>query len=254
MATTKPNGPILLRTGDFDLLTTADLGFGTIIVPSRRGFAVAGVAILVAVVVCAFLALDRAEKVDDSERAKLAYTATETELVAAKSEIKSTSDIVKSLAKDSADLAVIRAADDAASAKAASLEGMLKTELKREIANGDAHVSKHGSRVTLTLRDWALFDSDQASVSTRGIDLLMRAGTIFAHGDDKTVRVLAFTDDKAADPWTTTSTQAASVAKFLETNADVPALRIEAVGKGAVDPVAHSKAKSRRIELVVDEK
>src|SRR6185437_6485016 len=130
----KNTGPILLRTGDFDLLTTADLGFGTIIVPSRRGFAVAGVAICLAVVVCAFLALDRAEKADDSERAKLAYTATETELVAAKSEIKSTSSIVKSLAKDSADLAVIRTADAAADARATALEGMFKTELKRELA------------------------------------------------------------------------------------------------------------------------
>jgi flagellar motor protein MotB len=248
----KNTGPILLRTGDFDLLTTADLGFGTIIVPSRRGFAVAGVAICLAVVVCAFLALDRAEKADDSERAKLAYTATETELVAAKSEIKSTGDIVKSLEQDHADLSAIRTADAAAAAKAASLEGLIKTELKREIANGDAHVAKKGSRVTLTLRDYAVFEADQ--ISTRGIDLLMRAGTILAHADDKTVRVLAYADEHASDPWASTSQQAASVAKFLEDNAELPALRIEAVGKGAVDPVAHSKAKSKRIELVVDER
>ena len=245
------NDAILVRTGDFSLLTTADFGRGPVVIPSAKGWAAAGFVLVVRVAACVALSLHAMEKSDDSHRAKLAYRATEQELTRAKAEIHTPASIVKSLEKDSADLAQLRSNENAALARAATLERAMKDEFRREIQNGDVAVAKKGTKVELTLRSWAVFDDDD--IGKRGIDLLVRASALLA-GDDRTVRVLAYTDDGQKDPWSTSSTQAATVVQFLEESAEMPALRLEAVGKGAVDPVPHSRARSRRIALVLDEK
>ncbi|HEY4222435.1 MAG TPA: hypothetical protein VGO62_13865, partial [Myxococcota bacterium] len=125
----RKTGPILVTTGEFEMLTTRDFGPGPVVVlPARHPVVIgAGLCVLTTLIACAVLAIDRNSKVDDAERAKLAYSAAEEELTATKAEIHTTDAIVKDMAVDRAELGDIKGADQKADAKALEVEKALKS-------------------------------------------------------------------------------------------------------------------------------
>ncbi len=251
----RDTGPILLTTGEFELLTTRDFGAGPIVVPaSRASWLLVGLAVAVGAVACAVLAFDRSAKVDDTVRLELANHAVEYELTAANAEIRATDERVKELEVDSVALARLRAADADRVASATRLERAFGHEFRREIRNGDVRVMRDGARVTARLYDWAVVDEDDDDVSVRGVDLLMRAGEVLASEDarGRAVDIVAYTDDRTQDPWATTAARAASVVAFVGENTDLDPGRLSAVARGTSDRISRNRARNRRVELVVD--
>lgn len=140
----------------------------------------------------------------------------------------------------------------------------LEDKLKSEIAKGEVRLSQVGSRVSVDLIDKILFDSGQAVISPRGLEVLARVGAVLATIDDKQIQVSGHTDDSpiadkliATYPtnWELSTARAVNVVKVLAEN-KVPPKRMLAAGHGQYQPVANNasaqgRARNRRIEILL---
>ncbi|MHA7631603.1 OmpA/MotB family protein [Corallococcus sp. M7] len=141
----------------------------------------------------------------------------------------------------------------------------LQDKLKKEIAEGAIRLSQDGGRLQVDLVDKVLFDSGDASISTRGQEVLTRLGGVLSKVDDKLIQVSGHTDDspptqklQATFPtnWELSVARAVNVVRFLQEKGGVPAKRMLAAGYGDTRPLAanaspQGRARNRRIELLL---
>ncbi|NPC69661.1 flagellar motor protein MotB [Corallococcus exiguus] len=141
----------------------------------------------------------------------------------------------------------------------------LQDKLKKEIAEGAIRLSQDGGRLQVDLVDKVLFDSGDASISTRGQEVLTRLGGVLSKVDDKLIQVSGHTDDspptqklQATFPtnWELSVARAVNVVRFLQEKGGVPAKRMLAAGYGDTRPLGanaspQGRARNRRIELLL---
>jgi chemotaxis protein MotB len=141
----------------------------------------------------------------------------------------------------------------------------LEAKMKEEIAKGDVRLSQSGGRIKVDLVDKILFDVGDASVTTRGEEVLARVGGVLANVKDRKIQVSGHTDDlpisdrlrdRYPTNWELASARASNVVRFLEEKAGVPGRRLVAAAYGPWEPISSNKsasgrARNRRIEIVL---
>src|SRR6185312_4221537 len=117
----------------------------------------------------------------------------------------------------------------------------------------------------MDLVDKVLFDSGEATISTRGAEVLQRVATVLASIDDKQIQVSGHTDDSPISPrltaqfptnWELSTARATNVVRFLSEKGGVPGKRLVASGYGPYQPIASNnnaagRARNRRIEILL---
>ena len=141
----------------------------------------------------------------------------------------------------------------------------LQDKMKAEIARGDIQLSRSGGKVRVDLVDKVLFDSGEATISSRGAEVLQRVATVLASIDDKQIQVSGHTDDSPISPkltaqfptnWELSAARATNVVRFLAEKGGVPGKRLVASGYGPYEPIATNntaagRARNRRIEILL---
>ncbi len=140
----------------------------------------------------------------------------------------------------------------------------LEEKLNSEIKKGEIRLSQAGGRINVDLVDKILFDSGQAVISARGLEVLARVGAVLAKVDDKQIQVSGHTDNSPISEklapifpsnWELSAARAVNVVKVLA-DQKVPAARMLAAGYGEFHPVAKNanaqgRARNRRIEILL---
>jgi chemotaxis protein MotB len=237
--------------------------------PSRLPWLLFGGAVVATVVAgsLAWMAHERsataATALDDTtkqlEEAKTANTALEARIA----------ELEGQLANVTAKSDELQANLEATAAELAKLKedtGALEDQLKSEIAKGEIQVKQLGQRIQVDLVDRVLFDSGEATLSTRGQEVLGRVAAVLQTIEDKQIQVSGHTDDipikneelKKLFPtnWELSSARAVNVVRFLSETGGVKRERLTAAGYGEYHPIASNatpkgRAKNRRIEILL---
>jgi chemotaxis protein MotB len=141
----------------------------------------------------------------------------------------------------------------------------LEQKMQEEIKKGDIRISSSGGRIKVDLVDKILFDVGDASITTRGEEVLSRVGAILASVQDKKIQVSGHTDDspitdklkdKYPTNWNLAAARAINVVRFLEEKAKVPGRTLVAAAYGPWEPISSNRnpsgrARNRRIEIVL---
>ena len=141
----------------------------------------------------------------------------------------------------------------------------LEDRMQAEIKKGEVHLTQTAGRIKVDLVDKVLFDSGQAELSPRGVEVLTRIAGVLSQIDDKQIQVSGHTDDapilndlKQRFPtnWELSSARAVNVVRFLSEKGGVPPKRLVAAGHGPYQPVASNgtpqgRAQNRRIEILL---
>lgn len=179
---------------------------------------------------------------------------------------------VEKLEADRADLLTLRnelsVQVQAKEEELAKLQGTykeLEAKMKEEIAKGDVRLSQTGGRIKVDLVDKILFDVGDASITSRGEEVLSRVGAVLVNVADKKIQVSGHTDDQPISDrlrgryptnWELASARASNVVRFLEEKAHVPGRRLVAAAYGPWEPISSNRtttgrARNRRIEIVL---
>jgi chemotaxis protein MotB len=156
-------------------------------------------------------------------------------------------------------------AKEAELAKLKATFDSLGDRMQAEIKKGEVRLSQNGGRIKVDLVDKVLFDSGQAELSPRGVEVLSRIAGVLSQIDDKQIQVSGHTDDapivndlKERFPtnWELSAARAVNVVRFLSEKGRVPSKRLVAAGHGPYQPVApnatpQGRAQNRRIEILL---
>lgn len=144
--------------------------------------------------------------------------------------------------------------------------GALEEKLQAEIAKGEIKVKQLGEKIQVDLVDRVLFDSGEATLSTRGQEVLGRVAAVLQTIADKQIQVSGHTDDipikneelKKQFPtnWELSAARAVNVVRHLSETGGVKRERLTAAGYGEYHPIASNatptgRAKNRRIEILL---
>lgn len=141
----------------------------------------------------------------------------------------------------------------------------LEEKLQAEIKKGDIRLSHSEGRIKVDLVDKVLFDSGQAELSERGVEVLSRVANVLAQVDDKKIQVSGHTDtapitkelkERFPTNWELSAARAVNVVRFLSEKGNVSPKRLVAAGHGPFEPVASNatpagRSQNRRIEILL---
>ncbi len=150
-------------------------------------------------------------------------------------------------------------------AKLKSTYDELQDKMKAEIAKGDVRLSQSGGRIKVDMVDQILFDVGDASVSSRGKEVLARMGAVLARYEDKQIQVSGHTDDSPISKrledryptnWELSASRAINVVRFLQDEARIPGRRLVAAAHSQFEPISTNanpsgRARNRRIEILL---
>ncbi|MCY1018879.1 OmpA/MotB family protein [Pyxidicoccus sp. MSG2] len=205
---------------------------------------------------------EAANRARDAEAARLQLAE---KLAAAESERTKLATEKEQLSNEKEQLSQTVQEQEAELAKLKATYDDLQDKMKAEIANGAIKLSQAEGRIQVDLVDKVLFDSGDASISTRGQEVLTRLGGVLARVDDKSIQVSGHTDDSPPSQklqgtfptnWELSVARAVNVVRFLQEKGGVPARRLVAAGYGEMRPVAANatpvgRARNRRIEVLL---
>lgn len=188
---------------------------------------------------------------DEAAAAKQQVTTIASEATEAKSKAE----------KAEQDLATEKATAEKAIADKAAQAKELEKKLEKVLA-GQGEVSESGGAIRLEMVDKVLFPLGQAELSERGKKVLGKIGAALAEATDKQIWVQGHTDDQPITPdkgvkptfpsnWELASARALSVVHYLQDVSQVDPSRLAAVAFGQYRPISKTKAKNRRIEIVL---
>jgi len=133
-----------------------------------------------------------------------------------------------------------------------------QSQTKKDLFPGeDAQWDPRKGTITVTLESGVLFDSGKVNLKSSSRDRLNRiAQTIAQKYADKEIYVVGHTDtdpirkSKWTDNWQLSTERSLAVVRYLIQHG-VSARHVVAAGRGENKPVGSSKAKNRRVEIVV---
>ncbi|MCP3140016.1 OmpA family protein [Pyxidicoccus xibeiensis] len=205
---------------------------------------------------------EAAARARDAENArKLA----EEKLAAAESERTKLATEKEQLSTEKAQLSQTVQEQEAELAKLKATYDDLQDKMKAEIADGAIRLTQGEGRIQVDLVDKVLFDSGDASISTRGQEVLTRLGGVLAKVENRFIQVSGHTDDSPPSQklqstfptnWELSVARAVNVVRFLQDKGGVPARRLVAAGYGEMRPIAgnatpQGRARNRRIEVLL---
>jgi chemotaxis protein MotB len=197
--------------------------------------------------------------------AQEALTKSEDELAAAREQaavLQRSVDTLEGLHKDLA-ARVAQRESEVQALQAAQEE--LAAKLDAEIREGDVAISQSRGELIVDLIDKVLFDSGEAELNEKGVEVLRRVGETFLKIPDKLIQVTGHTDtvpisdklvEKFPTNWELSSHRATNVVRFLEEQVKIPGSRLAAVGRSQYKPIASNstargRRRNRRIEVTL---
>ncbi|HRC58010.1 MAG: OmpA family protein [Myxococcales bacterium] len=160
-----------------------------------------------------------------------------------------------------AELAASRAAAEKAIAEKAQEAKALESKLTA-LLDGQGEVSQSGGAIRLELVDKVLFATGHSELTDRGKKVLANVGAALAEAKDKQIWVQGHTDDQPITPdkgvtptfpsnWELAAARSLTVVHYLQDVSKVEPQRLAAVAFGEYRPISRTRAKNRRIELVL---
>jgi chemotaxis protein MotB len=188
---------------------------------------------------------------EELTRAKTQATAATAELQVTKAHLD----------KAQGDLAAERANAEKVIADKAGEAQALQTKLSSALA-GQGEVSESGGAVRLELVDKVLFGVGQSELTEHGKQVLGKLGGALLDVKDKQIWVQGHTDDLPITPdkgvkptfpsnWELASARALTVVHYLQDVSKIEPQRLAAVAFGQYRPTSRTRAKNRRIEIVL---
>ena len=137
--------------------------------------------------------------------------------------------------------------------------------MAKEIEGNQIKITQLADKLQVSIVDKILFPSGKANISTEGLQVLKRVGTILGQTEDKMIRVEGHTDNvpitgrlkkKFPTNWELSTARATNVVRFLNEEVGISPSRLEAVGLSEYQPVStndtkEGKAQNRRIEIAL---
>lgn len=141
----------------------------------------------------------------------------------------------------------------------------LLSNMEEEIKHGEIKISELAGKLKVNIVDKILFDSGEATVSSKGMKILERIGNIVKQDTTKIIRVEGHTDNvkihrrlqkQFPSNWELSTSRATNVVRFLQDKLKIDGARLMAMGHAEYDPIASNKtesgrAQNRRIEIVL---
>lgn len=160
-----------------------------------------------------------------------------------------------------AELATARATAEKAIAEKAKEAEALESKLAALVGE-QGEVSQAGGAIRLELVDKVLFSTGNAELTERGKKVLSKVGSALAEISDKQIWVQGHTDDQPITPdkgvqptfptnWELSAARALTVVHYLQDVSKIDPQRLAAVAFGEYRPISRTRAKNRRIELVL---
>ena len=149
--------------------------------------------------------------------------------------------------------------------KISSTKDSLISAMAKEIEGNQVKITQLADKLQVSIVDKILFPSGKANISTEGLQVLKRVGTILGQTEDKMIRVEGHTDNvpitgrlkkKFPTNWELSTARATNVVRFLNEEVGISPSRLEAVGLSEYQPVStndtkEGKAQNRRIEIAL---
>lgn len=159
------------------------------------------------------------------------------------------------------ELATARATAEKAIAEKAKEAQELESKLAALVGE-QGEVSQAGGAIRLELVDKVLFSTGNAELTERGKKMLGKVGSALAELSDKQIWVQGHTDDQPITPdkgvqptfptnWELSAARALTVVHYLQEVSKIDPQRLAAVAFGEYRPISRTRAKNRRIELVL---
>jgi chemotaxis protein MotB len=127
---------------------------------------------------------------------------------------------------------------------------------------GQGQVSQSGGAIRLELVDKVLFAVGKSELTERGKQVLGKVGVALRDARDNQIWVQGHTDDLPITPargvtptfpsnWELAATRALTVVHYLQDVSRIEPQRLAAVAFGQYRPISRTRAKNRRIEIVL---
>ena len=215
---------------------------------------------------------ERSRLLAQAEKAEAAATAATAARKSVERELAPLKADKDGIASEKASLATARASLtrnlEMLASQQAALKGAtdrLRETMKREIAQGDVHLSESKGRLQVGVVDRILFNRAAVSLSARGEGVLARIGAALAGAEAWQIQVAAHTDNtpvasnlrpRYPTNWELSLAHSAVVVRFLQERAAASPDHLVASGHGEYQPLANNqlatdRAKNRRIEILV---
>ncbi len=141
----------------------------------------------------------------------------------------------------------------------------LIADLEKEIKDGQIKISELSGKLNVKIEDKILFDSGDATLSTRGQKIITRIGNILKQDTSRVIRIEGHTDNvkihkrlqkQFPTNWELSTSRATNVVRFLQDKLKIKGERLEAVGYSEFKPIASNKtengrSQNRRIEIMM---
>ncbi len=133
----------------------------------------------------------------------------------------------------------------------------LIAELRSKVDSKDGDVSQEGNRVSVNLVDEILFKSGDADLSAGGKEALTKLGAVLKGHTDKQIMIGGHTDDnpihteRFRSNWELSSARAVNVVHHLAEVVGLDPHRLTAAAYSEFHPRSKTRAKNRRIEILL---
>ncbi len=139
----------------------------------------------------------------------------------------------------------------------------LVADMKNEIDQGQIKITQLADRLSVSMVDKILFPSGEAEITTEGLEILDRVGTVLKNAEGKIIRVEGHTDNVPIHPnlqkefptnWELSVARATNVVRFLQDKVGIDGRRLQVIGMSEYSPVApnttaEGRSQNRRIEI-----
>lgn len=195
------------------------------------------------------------QQLASAERETAVQKARVADLEAVREQLRRTSsELQQQVAQKEGELAALRSTQDE-----------LVSGLKKEIADSQIQVERIRDQIRVDMVDEILFDSGEAVLKPRGVEVLTKVGSVLVKVKDRPITVQGHTDNvpirgalaqRFPSNWELSSARATNVARFLQEQAGVDPTRLSALAFSEFRPRASNdteegRRSNRRIEILL---
>jgi chemotaxis protein MotB len=195
------------------------------------------------------------QQLASAEREATAQKARIADLEAVREQLRRTSsELQQQVVEKEGELAALRSTQDE-----------LVSGLKQEIADSQIQVERIRDQIRVDMVDEILFDSGEATLKPRGVEVLKKVGGVLVKVKDRPITVQGHTDNvpirgalakRFPTNWELSSARATNVARFLQDQAGVDPAHLSAVAFSEYRPRVSNdsdagRRANRRIEILL---
>jgi len=146
-----------------------------------------------------------------------------------------------------------------------ALQSKLVSELREQLADRSVAVERRDDQVAVSVLGQVLFDFSSTELSPKGHQVLGKVAQALKGISNRPIQVVGHSDSVAirqdkrdvfASNWELSALRAATVVRFLQSQASIPPSSLQVVGRSyhapaANNATAHGRARNRRVEILL---